>query len=443
MTSVVLLRVLSILLLLCLSSLPLTRSLDNGLALTPPMGWLSWERYRCDIDCANDPDSCISESLYMAMADHLAADGFLSVGYEYVNIDDCWAEKLRDFDSGQMVPDRKRFPSGMRALADYVHGKGLKLGIYGDWGTYTCGGYPGTLGYATIDAQTFANWTIDSLKLDGCNAELETYKYGYPNVSLALNATGRPMLYACSWPAYYQGSGLLNQTEWDLLMRYCNYWRNYNDINDDWGSITDIIDWWGDNQNVIAPVSGPGHFNDPDMVLCGDFALSLYECRAQFALWALWSAPLYLSVDLRNLDPSAKAVLQNREVIAIDQDALGLQGLRVATQGCDSSGKSCAQSVWVKPLSNGDVAIVLYNRESYGMPQSITARWSDLGLPAGSSWNVRDLFMAKDLGAFKDSFTANINTHDAIIYRLSKSSQSSSLSPLQGKKAWRSQHPSQ
>ena len=151
-------------------------SLDNGLALTPPMGWLSWERYRCDIDCASDPSNCISESLYKAMADHLAADGFADVGYTYVNIDDCWAEKLRDFTTGQMVPDRKRFPSGMRALADYVHGKGLKLGIYGDWGTYTCGGYPGTLGYAELDAQTFANWTIDSLKLDGCNAALDTYK---------------------------------------------------------------------------------------------------------------------------------------------------------------------------------------------------------------------------------------------------------------------------
>ena len=159
--------------------------LDNGLALTPPMGWLSWERYRCDIDCEADPDNCISERLYMAMADHLAADGYLAAGYEYVNIDDCWAELLRDFDTDEIVPDRKRFPSGMRALADYVHGKGLKLGIYGDWGTFTCGGYPGSLGYTAIDAHTFANWTIDSLKLDGCNANLDTYKVAPHNTQPA------------------------------------------------------------------------------------------------------------------------------------------------------------------------------------------------------------------------------------------------------------------
>lgn len=167
---------LALLVSVALSPAHLVSALNNGLALTPPMGWLSWERYRCDIDCTNDPDNCISENLYKAMADHLAADGYLAVGYEYVNIDDCWAEKMRDFATDQLIPDRQRFPSGMRALADYVHAKGLKLGIYGDWGTFTCGGYPGTLGYAEVDAKTFANWTIDSLKLDGCNANLDTYK---------------------------------------------------------------------------------------------------------------------------------------------------------------------------------------------------------------------------------------------------------------------------
>lgn len=170
------LAALSSLLLLALSPAVYVAALDNGLALTPPMGWLSWERYRCDIDCSTDPESCISEKLYMAMADHLAADGFLAAGYEYVNIDDCWAELMRDFETDQLVADKQRFPSGIRALADYVHGKGLKLGIYGDWGTFTCGGYPGTLGYAEVDANTFANWTIDSLKLDGCYANLDTYK---------------------------------------------------------------------------------------------------------------------------------------------------------------------------------------------------------------------------------------------------------------------------
>lgn len=242
-------------------------------------------------------------------------------------------------------------------------------------------------------------------------------QYGYPNMSLALNATGRPILYACSWPAYYESSGMFNQTEWDLLSKYCNYWRNYDDINDDWSSVADIIEWWGNHQDVIAPISGPGHWNDPDMVLCGDFALSIYECRAQFALWSLWSAPLYLSVDLRQLDPAAKAVLQNKEVIAIDQDALGKQGVRVATYGCDDSGMRCAQSVWRKQLANGDLAVVLYNRESYGMPQPIQATWQQLGLRNDAVYRVRDLWQGKDLGTFNSSFTANVNTHDALIFR--------------------------
>ena len=153
-------------------------------------------------------------------------------------------------------------------------------------------------------------------------------------------------------------------------------------------------------------------------VLCGDFALSLYECRVQFALWSLWSAPLYLSVDLRQLDPEMKAILLNKEVIAIDQDALGQQGLRVATSGCDSGGHRCQQSVWKKNLSNGDVAVVMYNRESSGMPVQISATWDVLGLPSGN-YKVRDLWQGADVGVYNSSFTANVNTHDALIFRLS------------------------
>jgi len=225
-----------------------------------------------------------------------------------------------------------------------------------------------------------------------------------------------------SWPAYYESSGRFNKTEWNLLQQYCNYWRNYDDINDDWDSVTDIIEWWGNNQNVIANVSGPGHWNDPDMVLCGDYALSIYECRVQFALWSLWSAPLYLSSDLRTMDPSAKSVLVNKDVIAIDQDRLGIQGTRVTVYNCNSQGQNCAQQVWGKLLSNGDHAVVLYNKENYGMPAKITANWKDLGLKAGTRWNVRNLWTGNTLGTFADSFTDSINTHDAVIYRLSPAS---------------------
>jgi len=255
-----------------------------------------------------------------------------------------------------------------------------------------------------------------------------------------LNATGRPILYACSWPAYYQGAGRFNQTEWSLLMEYCNYWRNYDDINDNWDSVSDIIEWWGTHQDTIAPISGPGHWNDPDMVLCGDYGLSLYECRVQFALWSLWSAPLLLSSDLRQMDPAAKAILTNREVIAIDQDPLGKQGLRVHGTGCNSAGQQCAQQVWVKPLANGDVAVVLYNRENDGMPANITAQWTDLGLRPGSSWTLRDLYQMKDLGTFTNRFSMPVNTHDAIIYRLSPVSADNSKESAVKRMATRVSH---
>ena len=152
-------------------------------------------------------------------------------------------------------------------------------------------------------------------------------------------------------------------------------------------------------------------------MLCGDYALSVYECRVQFALWSLWSAPLYLSVDLRQMDPAVKSILQNKEVIAIDQDSLGQQGTRVAGFGCDGDGHHCSQSVWRKQLSNGDIAVVLYNRENDGMPSQITATWDVLGLQSAAVYKVRDLWQGKDLGAFNTSFSANVNTHDALIFR--------------------------
>lgn len=171
------------------------QTLNNGLAKTPPMGWLSWERFTCNIDCTNYPEQCINENLYLSMADRLVEDGFKDVGYEYVNIDDCWAELKRDPKTNRLVADRKRFPHGIKYIADYVHSKGLKLGIYGDVGTFTCGNYPGSLmpngsDYFNIDAQTFAEWQVDSLKLDGCYANTSDMRYLYPKMEKALNSSG-------------------------------------------------------------------------------------------------------------------------------------------------------------------------------------------------------------------------------------------------------------
>ena len=180
----------------------LVTSLDNGLARTPPMGWLSWERFRCVIDCKTYPDTCISEKLYMAMGDELVKNGYRDLGYVYVNIDDCWAENTRDNVTKELRADHVRFPHGIQWLADYMHQRGLKLGIYADYGAFTCGGYPGSLGYLDIDAQTFAKWGVDSVKFDGCFSDARTDKVGYPAFGKALNKTGHPMLYSCEWPLY-------------------------------------------------------------------------------------------------------------------------------------------------------------------------------------------------------------------------------------------------
>lgn len=237
--------------------------LENGLMRTPPMGWLAWERFRCNTDCDEDPKNCISERLFMEMADRLAQDGWRDLGYTYLNIDDCWIGG-RD-DKGRLVPDPKRFPKGIAFLADYAHSLGLRLGIYEDLGNFTCMGYPGTtLDKVFQDAQTFAEWKVDMLKLDGCYSTSEEKAKGYPMMAAALNATGRPIAFSCSWPAYE--GGLPPEVNYSLLTDICNLWRNYDDIQDSWSSVLSVLDWFVDHQDILQPVAGPGHWNDPDMV---------------------------------------------------------------------------------------------------------------------------------------------------------------------------------
>uniref|UniRef100_A0A3Q4I1U0 Alpha-galactosidase n=1 Tax=Neolamprologus brichardi TaxID=32507 RepID=A0A3Q4I1U0_NEOBR len=205
-----------------------------------------------------------SENLFTDMADRLAEDGWKELGYVYVNIDDCWSSKQRD-NQGRLQPDPKRFPGGIKKLAHYLHNRGLKLGIYGDMGKLTCRGYPGTpLDKIELDAQTFADWEVDMFKYDGCYSNATEQELGYPLMSKALNATGRPIGYSCSWPAY-QG-GLPPKVNYTQLGEICNLWRNYDDIQDSWDSVLNIVDWFSENQDVLTPAAGPGRWNDPDMV---------------------------------------------------------------------------------------------------------------------------------------------------------------------------------
>ncbi|XP_003276505.1 alpha-galactosidase A [Nomascus leucogenys] len=348
--------------------IPGARALDNGLARTPTMGWLHWERFMCNLDCQEEPDSCISEKLFMEMAELMVSDGWKDAGYEYLCIDDCWMAPQRDSE-GRLKADPQRFPHGIRQLANYVHSKGLKLGIYADVGNKTCAGFPGSFGYYDIDAQTFADWGVDLLKFDGCYCDsLENLADGYKHMSLALNRTGRSIVYSCEWPLYMWPFQKPNYTE---IRQYCNHWRNFADIDDSWKSIKSILDWTSFNQERIVDVAGPGGWNDPDMLVIGNFGLSWNQQVTQMALWAIMAAPLFMSNDLRHIRPQAKALLQDKDVIAINQDPLGKQGYQLR-QGDNFE-------VWERPLSDLAWAVAMINRQEIGGPRSYTIAVASLG----------------------------------------------------------------
>ncbi|XP_033023957.1 alpha-N-acetylgalactosaminidase-like isoform X1 [Lacerta agilis] len=367
-------------------------SLDNGLLKTPPMGWVPWERFRCNTDCKNDPDNCISEHLIKAMADRLAGDGWLRLGYKYVNLDDCWAANKRDA-QGRLQPNPERFPSGIKALADYIHSKGLKFGIYSDLGSETCSGYPGTtLDTIETDAKTFAEWGVDMLKLDGCFSNSSIKAVGYPKMSAALNKTGRPIAFSCSWPAYE--GGLPPKVNYTLLGKICNLWRNFGDIEDSWDSLFRIIEWYGDHQDIIQPVAGPGRWNDPDTLIIGDFGLSYEQSKVQVALWAVLAAPFFMSCNLRTISTEARNILQNPLLIYINQDNLGIQGKRIA--------KSQHLEVWKRPLVNGQFAVAVMNNGTDGAPKPIVTTLGLLGiLDCKAGYKVYEVLEKLFMGTYK------------------------------------------
>ncbi|KAF6026996.1 NAGA [Bugula neritina] len=371
-------------------------SLDNGLARTPPMGWMAWERFRCNVNCKDDPDNCISENLIKQMADRMAADGFKDAGYEYVSIDDCWFASERD-SNGRLQPDSTRFPSGMKALGDYIHKLGLKFGIYEDIGTKTCAGYPGSYNHIELDAQTFADWGVDMLKLDGCYANASYYAYGYPAMAKALNKTGRPIMYSCSWPAY------ISNPPYDVIAEHCNIWRNYGDIQDNWDSVSSIINHYGDNADKFAEVAAPGQFNDPDELIIGDFGLTYDQWRAQMALWAIFAAPLIMSVDLRNMDSEAAKILLNKNVIAVNQDPLGKQGVRIY--------KDTSIQTFRRELKDGNMAVAILRTSKGPTPARLDRSLKDLGLSAAVSYDCYETFQGKFIGSLSpdDEVTVWLN----------------------------------
>uniref|UniRef100_A0A8C6QIU6 Alpha-galactosidase n=1 Tax=Nannospalax galili TaxID=1026970 RepID=A0A8C6QIU6_NANGA len=382
-------------------------TLENGLLRTPPMGWLAWERFRCNIHCDEDPKNCISERLFMEMADRLAQDGWRDLGYVYLNIDDCWIGG-RD-DKGRLVPDSKRFPRGIAFLADYAHSLGLKLGIYEDMGNMTCMGFPGTtLDTVELDAQTFAGWKVDMLKMDGCFSTSEERAQGYPKMSAALNATGRPIAFSCSWPAYE--GGLPPKVNYTLLANICNLWRNYDDIQDSWNSVLSILDWFVKHQDILQPLAGPGHWNDPDMLLIGNFGLSFEESRSQMALWTMLAAPLFMSTDLRTITPQNMDILQNPLMIKINQDPLGIQGRRIY---------EVLEEVYKRPLTNEASALVFFSRRT-DMPYHFHTSLAKLNFPRAKVYDAQNIFSGEIISGLwsENNFTVVINPSGVVMWYL-------------------------
>ncbi|XP_052793786.1 alpha-galactosidase A-like isoform X2 [Mya arenaria] len=376
--------------------------LNNGLARTPPMGWMQWERFRCETNCTEDPDNCIGEKLFKQIADAMVSEGYHAAGYQYLSIDDCWMLPERGPD-GRLTPDPQRFPSGMKSLADYIHSKGLRLGIYADMGLHTCKLYPGSKFYLQLDAQTFADWGVDMLKLDCCWAgglgDLET---GYEVMSLYLNKsttlTKRPILYACSWPAC---SG--HATKYKLVRDHCNMWRNYADLRDSWDYVYRAIDYYGNNTDGFQQIAGPGGWNDPDQVVVGNFGLSEDQERAQFGMWCMMASPIFMSNDPRHMRLSSHALLTNKNLIAINQDSLGVQAYRIR--------KANGLETWLKPLSGSCTAIAVLNNLNYGNTLKFSATLGQLGLNNTSGYHLTEAFENKDMGKYlpKDSLKLFVN----------------------------------
>ena len=345
-----------------------------AVAATPPMGWNSWNTFGCSP----------SESLIKGVADTFVSSGMAAVGYQYVNIDDCWMNG-RD-SSGNLQWDTSKFPAGIPSLATYVHGKGLKLGIYESPNATTCAGKTGGAGHEAQDANTFASWGVDYLKYDDCGGSLTSFT----TMHNALVATSRPIFYSIN-PVYGQGSCVPPNCSVDEL-KVCNMWRIGFDINASWGSFTGLIDI----DKPLAQYAAPGHWNDPDMLEVGR-GMSADEDRSHFGMWAILAAPLIAGNDIRSMSATTKAILTNADVVAVDQDPLGKQGTLVATPGSNLQ-------VWSKQLSGTNArAVALFNRSSAAASISVT--WSQIGLPAGSA-TVRDLYAQKDLGTSTDSYTA-------------------------------------
>jgi alpha-galactosidase len=358
---------------------------NSSVATTPPMGWNSWNHFACKVTAAD----------VRSAADAIVSNGMKDAGYIYVNIDDCW-EGVRN-EKGRIQANQKF--GDMKALVDYVHGKGLKIGIYSSPGPKTCAGYEGSYGHEEQDAQQYADWGFDYLKYDWCSAE-KVYRRDqmpevYKKMHDALLRTGRPIVFSlCQY-------GFGRVWRWGASVGG-NLWRTTEDIDDHYDRMSVI----GFDQDGLEPFAGPGHWNDPDMLEVGNGGMNHDEYVTHMSLWVLLAAPLLAGNDLSKMTPETLDILTNKEVIAVDQDAKGVQGRRITQEG--------PLEVWAKPLADGGVVVGLFNRGESVNP--VTVSFKDIAVQASAT--VRDLWKHKDLGSFNGSYTGEVQRHGAVLIRV-------------------------
>ncbi|WP_433364494.1 glycoside hydrolase family 27 protein [Actinoplanes sp. CA-142083] len=390
---------------LLLSGAPAAQALENGVARTPPMGWNSWNTFGCNIN----------ETLIRQMADAIVSSGMRDLGYEYVVVDDCWFNPNRD-SAGNLQGDPSRFPSGMKSLGDYLHGKGLKFGLYEVPVAETCAQYSnaypgatGSQGHEAQDARQFAAWGVDYLKYDWCspNGSIDEQVATFAKMRDALAATGRPIVYSINPNSFHAKTG--PQRNWGDV---ANIWRTTEDITNAWDTgqtngypmgIQNIV-------NVTVPLAGyarPGAFNDPDMMEVGRGGMTDTEMRSHFALWAMLASPLIAGNDIRSMNTATQTILKNQSLIAINQDSLGLQATQISYDG--------TRRVLAKRLSNGDVAVALFNQGSGTTTVATTA--AAIG-KTGASFTLRDAWSGAT-STTTGTISASVPGHGTVVYRVS------------------------
>ena len=392
----------TLLLLFCALSSAAFAQKFEGLALTPPMGWNSWNTFADKID----------EKLVRETADAMIANGMRDAGYTYIVVDDCWEAKERDA-LGNLVADPMKFPSGMKALGDYLHSKGFKFGIHNCAGTKTCAGFPGGRGHEFQDALTYASWGVDYLKYDWCEHGTADARETYKTMRDALHKAGRPVLFSlCEWG---------QNKPWEWASDVGHMWRTTGDIYDSydgrkgwemgWKRILDLqyslVE--SNGPDGLGKYAGPGHWNDPDMLEVGNPGLTFAESRAHFSFWCILAAPLMAGNDVRHMKPEYLAMMTNKDVLAIDQDALGKQGFRALAEPHNNI------EIWVKELSKGEWAVCALNTSM--KPEEITVEWDRLWTIKGKM-QVHNVWANQPAGDTEKPYKAKVDSHDVLLFRL-------------------------